>query len=151
MNQDKSIINYRQLSDMLGTAGQPTREQFAAIANAGFQVVINLAMPASTNTLHHESELVSAQGMEYHHIPVVWEAPQKEDLQKFFALMDQNHERKILVHCALNMRVSCFVYLYRVLRLVYPSVSAWQDVLAIWTPNPVWQRFVDQMLARDAV
>jgi protein tyrosine phosphatase (PTP) superfamily phosphohydrolase (DUF442 family) len=147
--QMEGVLNYLPISDRLGTAGQPTVEQFAAIRAAGYQVVINLAMPNSTNALPNESELVGAQGMAYLHIPVVWESPTAEDFERFLAVMDQNRERKVLVHCALNMRVSCFVYLYRVLRLGTPAEAAWQDVLTIWEPDGVWQRFVDDRL-RDA-
>jgi protein tyrosine phosphatase (PTP) superfamily phosphohydrolase (DUF442 family) len=139
------ITNYLAISDKLGTAGQPTAEQFAAIQAAGYEIVINLAMPDSTNALPNENELVTAEGMDYVHIPVVWESPTVEDLERFFAVMDQNQDRKVFVHCVLNMRVSCFVFLYRALRLGIPVEEAWQDVLAIWEPNEVWQRFVDEL------
>jgi len=145
----EQILNYLSISDALGTAGQPAAEQFAAIRAAGYEVVVNLAMPDSTNALPNEGELVAAQGMEYEHIPVVWESPTAEDLKRFFAVMDRNRGRKLFVHCALNMRVSCFVLLYRVLRLGVPAQVAWPDVLRIWQPNEVWQRFVDQMLEQS--
>ena len=143
------ITNYLPISDTLATAGQPAAEHFAVIRAAGYEVVVNLAMPTSTDALPNEGELVAAQGMAYVHIPVVWEAPTEEDLERFFAVMDRNRGRKVLVHCALNMRVSCFVFLYRVLRLGTLAAEAWQDVLAIWEPNEVWQRFVDDMLEKS--
>ncbi len=140
------ITNYLANSNTLGTAGQPTPEQFATIRAAGYEVVVNLAMPDSTNALPNEDELVTAEGMDYFHIPVVWESPAVEDIERFFTVMDRNHGRKIFVHCAMNMRVSCFVFLYRVLRLGVPRETAWQDVLAIWEPNEIWQRFILQYL-----
>ena len=143
------ITNYLPISGILATAGQPAAEHFAVIRAAGFKVVVNLAMPTSTDALPNEAELVTAQGMEYVHIPVVWEAPTEDDLERFLAVMDRNRGRKVLVHCALNMRVSCFVFLYRVLRLEAPAPEAWQDVLATWEPNEVWQRFVHNMLEKS--
>ena len=59
------IFNYVQLTDRVGTSGQPTPEQFQAIADAGYKAVINLAMPDSDNALPNEGNLVSAQGMDY--------------------------------------------------------------------------------------
>jgi protein tyrosine phosphatase (PTP) superfamily phosphohydrolase (DUF442 family) len=103
-------------------------------------------MPDSPNALSDEQDLVVAQGMEYVHIPVTWESPTAEDLEHFFAVMDQNHSRKVFVHCVMNMRVSCFVFLYRALRLGVSVEDAWQSVLTIWEPNDVWQRFIDDML-----
>lgn len=142
----EEIHNYRHISDTIATAGQPTAEQLAALRAAGYETVINLALPTSSNALPNEGELTTAQGMRYVHIPVVWESPTMDDLERFFAVMDENRGRKVLVHCALNMRVSCFVFLYRVLRLGVSEEVAWADVLEIWEPNEVWQRFMDEVL-----
>lgn len=144
----EELLNYLPISDTLGTAGQPTADQFIAIRAAGYEVVINLALLTSTNALPNEGALVTAQGMKYVHIPVVWESPERDDLERFFAVMDENRGRKVLVHCALNMRASCFVYLYRVLRLGVPDEVARRDVLAIWEPDDVWRQFVDEMQNR---
>lgn len=140
------ILNFLAVSDRLGTAGQPGRGQFAAIAAAGYEVVINLAMPDSTGALADEDDLVGEQGMEYVHIPVVWEAPTLADLERFLATMDRLGDRKVFVHCAMNMRVSCFVLLYRVLRLGIPLGEAWQVMQKIWQPDPVWSAFMQRCL-----
>jgi hypothetical protein len=47
----EDIINFLQLSDRLATAGQPTIELYPAIAAAGYQVVINLALTDSPNEI----------------------------------------------------------------------------------------------------
>ncbi|WP_017298819.1 protein tyrosine phosphatase family protein [Nodosilinea nodulosa] len=142
-----AIKNYLPLSPTLGTAGQPTAEQFEAVAQAGYTVVINLALSTSDNAIANEAELVKSLGMTHFHIPVVWEAPTPVDLEIFFKVMDRNRDLKTLVHCALNMRVSAFVYLYQILRLgIDPSVAE-VDLHRIWQPNPTWQAFIDQSLS----
>jgi protein tyrosine phosphatase (PTP) superfamily phosphohydrolase (DUF442 family) len=145
------ICNYLPISDAIGTAGQPTPEQFAQIRAAGYRVVINLAMPTSTNALPNEAELVAAQGMVYVHIPVVWEAPTLDDLDRFLAAMAGFEGQKLFVHCALNMRVSCFMLLYRVIRRGVPLEEAAWVQRQIWEPDEVWQRFMDRALARHGV
>jgi protein tyrosine phosphatase (PTP) superfamily phosphohydrolase (DUF442 family) len=143
------ICNFRRISETLGTAGQPLPDQFAAIRAAGYEVVVNLAMPTSTNALANEAELVAEQGMAYVHIPVVWEQPTEDDLAQFFATMEAYRGRPVFVHCALNMRVSVFVLLYRVLRLGVPLEVAQVDLLSIWDPDGVWAQFMDDALARN--
>ncbi|NJL45141.1 MAG: phosphatase [Leptolyngbyaceae cyanobacterium SM2_3_12] len=143
-----SIRNYLPISPTLATAGQPTAEQFEAIRQAGYDLVINLAVPTSENALAHEPELVEQLGMAHVHIPVLWETPTLADLAQFFAVMDANAQRQIFVHCALNMRVSAFVYLYRVLKQNVPPSVAQADLDRIWQPNPTWQAFIDQALAQ---
>ena len=147
MGTISDVLNFLPISESLGTAGQPTAEQFAAVRAAGYEVVINLARSDSTNALADEGDLVKAQGMAYVHIPVVWEAPTLDDLARFFDEMEGCQGKKVFVHCAINMRVSCFVLLYRVLRLGVPLKDAVQMVHHIWEPNAVWQAFVDRALA----
>jgi len=145
-NSLEDIRNYLKLSDRFATAGQPSPEQFATIREGDYTKIINLAMPTSTNALPNEKELVEAQGMEYIPIPVVWEQPTLADFQKFVDTINSSPNQKIFVHCALNMRVSAFMYLYR---RVYESIShevAIKDLHQLWTPNPVWQKFIDEVI-----
>jgi protein tyrosine phosphatase (PTP) superfamily phosphohydrolase (DUF442 family) len=145
------IINYLPISDHIGTAGQPTTAQFAAIRAAGYEIVLNLAMPDSSNALPKERQLVTEQGMDYVHIPVLWEHPMPRDFEQFLDAMARCRGKRIFVHCALNMRVSVFVLLYRVIWQGVPLEVARQDLLKIWQPNPVWQRFMEQSLIEHGI
>jgi len=144
----EQVLNYLCISDNIGTAGQPTEEQFADIRASGYEVVINLAMPDSTNALPNEAELVTEQSMDYVHIPVLWEDPKDDDLDRFFEVMGRYEDRKVFVHCALNWRVSCFVFLYRVIRLGVPNEIARETLLRMWEPSPTWQSFIERSLIR---
>ncbi|MEB3337396.1 MAG: protein tyrosine phosphatase family protein [Leptolyngbyaceae bacterium] len=141
------IRSFLALSDSVATAGQPTEEQFASLRAAGYEIVINLALPTSTHALPNEQAVVESQGMQYVHIPVLWETPTLEDLDRFFSVMAASNGKRILVHCALNMRVSAFMYLYRLLCEGVSEVEAKQDLNQIWVPNDDWQRFIDQAIA----
>jgi len=140
------IINFLQINPNLGTAGQPRRDQFTEIKEAGYEVVINLALNSSTDAILDEHALVTGLGMGYIHIPVIWEEPTARDLERFFEAMIQNQTRKVFVHCAMNMRVSAFIFLYRVLHLGVPVEIARQAMLPIWKPNHTWQTFIEGRL-----
>ena len=142
------ITNYVRLSEQVGTAGQPTREQLAAVARAGYQVVVNLATLDSEEALADEKDVVEALGLEYVHIPVVWERPTRADLDRFFQTMDGCRDKKVFVHCIANARVSAFMALYRVLRLGWPLEKALADVHRLWVPNEPWQGFMDDMMRK---
>jgi protein tyrosine phosphatase (PTP) superfamily phosphohydrolase (DUF442 family) len=138
----EQLTNYYPISPLILTAGQPTAEQIALVAAAGCQVLINLARPASPKALPDEAARAAAHGMEYVAIPVVWEEPTLDDLTRFFTVMEANQARKVFVHCVVNYRVSCFVYLYRVLRLgVDPDEAIW-DLRAVWEPDETWSAFI---------
>lgn len=143
------IFNFVPVSDHLGTAGQPTAEQVSALKDAGYEVVINLATGATPRDLPNEANLLQQHGIEYIHIPVIWEEPSADNLSQFFAAMDANQDKKCFVHCIANMRVSAFVYLYRVLKQGVPEAEARTTMNQLWEPNKVWQGFIDSTLAAN--
>ena len=145
-NNIEDIYNYLKISDSIATSGQPTQEQFSAIQQAGYQLVVNLALPESTNALPNEKQIVEAEGMEYVHIPVVWEKPTIENVNEFFSVMEANADKKVLVHCAANMRVSAFMYLYRRLHESISEEEAKKHLHKIWVPNENWQKFMNQVI-----
>ncbi len=142
----EDIYNFLKLSDSIATSGQPTTEQFSAIKDSGYQIVINLALPTSSNALPDEKQIVEAQDMQYIHIPVVWETPKIEDFTQFAAIMEANTDKKVFVHCAANMRVSAFMYLYRRLHENMSDSEAKKDLHQIWNPNENWQNFMQQVI-----
>ncbi|MEW6306578.1 MAG: protein tyrosine phosphatase family protein [Verrucomicrobiota bacterium] len=146
MKELESIRDFLLLNDRLGTSGMPSAEQFSAISRAGFDTVINLALPTSDYALPNEGELVTAQGMTYIHIPVKFEAPQPADLEKFSRVMQACASQKVFVHCAANKRVSAFIFLHRVLREGADRGQAERDMLRIWNPDPIWRKFIDAQL-----
>jgi uncharacterized protein (TIGR01244 family) len=141
-----AIYQFLKLSEQVATSGQPTATQFSAIQAAGYQIVINLAPLQSPNALPNEQEIVEALGMEYIHIPVLWDDPTPEKFQQFVEAMAAASNRPTFVHCAANKRVSAFVYLYRRLYQQISDEAAQPDLHQVWIPNETWQRFMDQML-----
>jgi protein tyrosine phosphatase (PTP) superfamily phosphohydrolase (DUF442 family) len=139
----QDIKNLVVVSDLLATAGQPTEEQLRALAGEGYQVVINLGLMDPRYCLADEAALARACGLQYHHIPVEFSAPRHTQLAQFFALMDENAERKVLVHCAANYRVTGFVALYGIARWGWTRERADAFITQVWTPDPTWRAFID--------
>src|SRR3989304_3810119 len=110
------MYNVLQLSDSLFTGGMPKADQLTDAAKQGVKVVINLAPHDVPHALPDEAELVNSLGMQYINIPVNWNTPTKEGLDKFMDAMDEHKDLKILVHCEANFRASAFVSMYRILR-----------------------------------
>jgi protein tyrosine phosphatase (PTP) superfamily phosphohydrolase (DUF442 family) len=140
------IYGYRALSDTLGTAGQPTEGQFQAVREAGYEAVVNLALPTSDNALAHEGSVVTGLGMAYVHIPVDFTAPTAHDFRTFCGVMEALAGRRVFVHCAANKRVSAFVFLYRVLHQQVSPAEAARDLHAVWQPDEVWSRFIQSQV-----
>lgn len=143
----QNITNYLEIKPWLGTAGMPTLEQLKIIADRGYQSIINLALDQSPGAIVDEGFHVSQLGMKFFHIPVIWEQPKVSQFTSFSSLLKQLDGEKIFVHCVLNMRVSVFVYLYRVLQIKEPPQEVQKDMLKIWEPDLVWQAFIDEVIS----
>ena len=114
-------VNYVAATERLHTAGQPDAATLATLAEQGFELVVNLAPPSSQGAVPDEGKLVAEDGPTYVNIPVSWQQPTYEDFELFSAVMNGARDRKVLVHCQLNMRASAFTFLYRV---VHEGVAA---------------------------
>jgi protein tyrosine phosphatase (PTP) superfamily phosphohydrolase (DUF442 family) len=134
------------IAPQLATSGQPTAAQFAAIKASGYGLVINLAMPTSSNWLPEEPDVLAQLGLDYLHIPVLWENPILNDFAQICDAIAANQERKIWIHCAKNMRVSAMMYLYQRLEVKLAHDVAWRYVEQVWQPNPVWRDFIEATL-----
>ena len=143
------VYNFRQAAPDLATSGQPTEEQLGAIAAAGYNVVVNLALHNDPRySLRDEATSVRALGLDYVHIPVQFGAPTEGDLVAFFEAMDRNAGRRVWIHCAANMRVTAFVGLYRVLRRRWTEQDAFSLMDTVWKPDQVWSAFIKSQMAK---
>lgn len=150
MNPLESIRHYMQISPRVATAGQPELEQLEAVADAGYAVVINLALPTSDYALEDEAAWVAQLGMEYIHIPVMFDAPSEQDFIRFVNAMNLHRHQMCFVHCALNKRVSVFLALYQMITGELSGDEAWLQIKCIWEPDAIWQQFINDMLAKFA-
>ena len=141
-SQLEAIYNYLPISTQLATSGQPTTNQFSAIQSAGYSIIINLAPANVENALPNEAAVVASLGMDYINIPVDFSNPSQQDFEKFVSLLQRHSHQKIWVHCAANMRVSCFIFKYRTAILGTNPNHAQADLRKIWQPNAVWKRFI---------
>ncbi|MCW6036890.1 protein tyrosine phosphatase family protein [Spirulina subsalsa FACHB-351] len=143
-----TIPHYLAISPTLATSGQPRAEHFTWIQQAGYKTVINLAPVDSGYSLINEADLVTEQGMDYVYIPVIWENPTLENFATFVQAIEARKEQKKWVHCAMNMRVSAFIYLYNCLYNKMSEAEAKIKLETIWTPNKVWQNYINNVFQK---
>ncbi len=135
------------IDDLLCTSAQPTAEQLSGLAGTGVKHVINLALPSSDNAVSDEGARLTAQGISYVQLPVVWENPRPEQFTLFAQILWAMRDDAVLVHCACNMRASAFVFLYRVLHESVPLHEAAAVMHAVWKPEGLWRDFITAQLA----
>ena len=138
-------LNFYQITEEVGTAGQPTVEQFKQIAEQGYSSVVNLAMHDSENAVPEEGSIVSSLGMSYFHIPVPFDNPTVDHVKKFIRVMDALDGERVFVHCAVNARVSAFMYKYLTLRKLQSEAASTSPLLKQWLPqmDDAWKSIIN--------
>jgi protein tyrosine phosphatase (PTP) superfamily phosphohydrolase (DUF442 family) len=136
------ILNYIKINELISTSGQPTPEQFKQIAQEGFDVVINLALHNASNAIENEDIVVTDLNMAYFHIPVNFENPKASDLKLFVNTLQALGANKVWVHCALNYRVSAFMYVYHKYVLKTPFDDIDLSMFEQWGPDSKWQELI---------
>lgn len=116
------LLNASQPEAGLAASGQPTAEQLASLARAGFKTLIDLR-PVAEPRGFDEPAAAAAAGLRYLNVPVTLASLDPPTLDRFFAAL-RGAERPLLVHCATGNRVGALYYAWLVLeRGVEPSVA----------------------------
>lgn len=134
-------------------SGQPTPAALRRLGALGFDAVMYLAPFSVGDAVREEPELLRAQGIEFAHVPMVWDAPTLAQVDQVLDTLKrwQGVKRQVLVHCQVNLRASSLVFLYRVLIGHEEPGRAWADVTRIWSPNKTWNGLIRAALQRAGI
>ncbi len=140
-----NILAFQCVHENLATSGQPSSDELALIAQAAFKVVINLALTDASNVLVGEDRRVLELGMDYINLPMLFDRPSYMQALRVLDTLKSLHHQKVWLHCALNMRVSSLMYIFRVHHLMMDEVDAKVFLDQIWTPNVEWSDIIQQL------
>lgn len=136
--------NFRRVDDRVTTSGIVTPAQLTALAQQGYQALIDLLPDGHPEGVVGEREIVEGQGVQYHRIPVDFAHPTVADFERFTAVMDELADLRIHIHCAANYRVSAFYALYAERVGWWTTAAADQFVAGVWNPaeHAGWPEFI---------
>jgi len=143
--------NVVAISPRLVTSGQPSAKALAGLAAQGFGAVIYLAPPTVPDAIAGEAEIVRQQGLEFINIPIRFGNPTEADFQSFVATMGRLRDRKVLVHCQVNMRASSMTFLYRAIVLHEKPELAYESVTRVWSPEGPWKDLLVSQLRKAGI
>jgi len=109
------IRNFLQVNPQFCTGGQPRLEHFAKLKADGVKAVLNLRQP-SEHRAEEEQAAVSAAGLKYFNIPVVYASPTDAQVDEFLKLTDDPANRPMFIHCTAAIRVGAFWMIRRAVR-----------------------------------
>ena len=139
------------ISAKLVTSGQPSVDALSKLSAQGFGAVIYLAPPTVSDAVPDEAEIVRKQGLEFVNISIQFGKPTQADFESFVTAMNRLSERKVLVHCQVNMRASSMVFLYRVIVGREQPEQAYEAVAKVWSPEGPWRNLLVTQLRKAGV
>jgi protein tyrosine phosphatase (PTP) superfamily phosphohydrolase (DUF442 family) len=128
MDNLEGILNYRKNSENFSTSGQPTESELYLIQKAGFEIIINVRPESEMFYEFDEKRVVENLEMQYFQIPMTFDTLNKNILIDFFNQMEMQKDKKLLVHCHHNIRVSVLLAFYRILKLGWKKEDAYKDL-----------------------
>jgi protein tyrosine phosphatase (PTP) superfamily phosphohydrolase (DUF442 family) len=143
--------NLVPITPKLVTSGQPSAEALAGLGQQGFQAVVYLAPLTLPDAVKDEPEILARQHIEFVNIPIAFGKPTAQDFEQVAATLDRWKDRKVLVHCEVNMRASSMVFLYRTLRLKEKPEVAYEAVEKVWSPRGVWRELIVTQLKSKGI
>lgn len=142
MTTTADILNFRTISPLITTSGQPSEEQFAHLKSLGVTHVINLGPHDNKGALDDESATLADLGLGYTYIPVDFDAPTQSDFTEFVAALQAHSADRLHVHCIYNARVSAFFYRHAKTSGALDADAAFTQMDGIWRPGGVWATFI---------
>ncbi|PKG56889.1 MULTISPECIES: protein tyrosine phosphatase family protein [unclassified Shewanella] len=151
--QDLKAVQFNQGSII--TSGLPTKAEFPILQQSGVELVINLIPKGNASGHDDEASLVTSAGMQYQQIDVDWKQPTVANVEQFFAIMDANKGKNILIHCAANYRASAFYYLYELklgkadsIDFKQQTMQPWGDLSKSLVQYPQWDALIETVKAK---
>lgn len=139
------------ISPRLVTSGQPTPKALASLALQGFGADIYLAPPTVSDAVRDEAGIVKRQGVAYVNIPIKFNHPTEADFAAFSSAMRRFSDRKVLVHCQINLRASSMVFLYRTIVGGEDPDRACEAVTRVWVPEGPWKVLITRLLRENHI
>jgi protein tyrosine phosphatase (PTP) superfamily phosphohydrolase (DUF442 family) len=133
------------------TSGQPTAKALASLGKQGFDAVIFLVPDGISSNVTDEAAILKNQGIPYIHIPIPFGQPNATHYTAFASAMSGLTNKKVLVHCEINLRASSMVFLYRTIALKEDPQRAFESVAKVWSPRGAWKPFIQEMLSKSAI
>jgi protein tyrosine phosphatase (PTP) superfamily phosphohydrolase (DUF442 family) len=117
------------------TAGQPLERHFTVLRKAGYHTVVDLRAPEEPRGFD-EVRAAKASGLRYISIPVTHESLGATQFTAFRKVMNDSHQRPVLVHCASANRVGAVMIPWLVLDRGMGLDEAVRDAKAIGLRSP---------------
>lgn len=117
-----NIVNYTRVAPNVGLAGRLTAAGVEEAHELGFSLVIDLRQP-DEDGVDTQKEIVRRIGLRYENIPLASDETAWRQVDRVIALLDDDANFPVLIHCGSANRAGALWALYRARQGVQPIVA----------------------------
>ncbi len=108
----QSILNYVEVSPLIGTGGQPDQSGMKQLADKGYRAIVNVRTSGEEFDQAGEEKQALELGLRYYMVPLGPRKLQDEQALAFNTLLSSLKEQKVFVHCRTGSRVVALMMIY---------------------------------------
>lgn len=144
---DSPIFRFLKVDENLATAAQPAAEDMRWLRAQGFEAVVNLSTPTARNFVPEEARHAMEAGLDYVHAPVDCGRLAPAHYELLAGALHAFRGRKVLVHCAGNVKSSALVQLWRMKERGEDRDRLTAELRALDWHEPKWFDYLARMAA----
>jgi protein tyrosine/serine phosphatase len=119
------VKNFAEVTPFLYRGAQPSREGYRTLAEMGVDIIVDARLSGADA----ERQAVTNNGMRYVSIPWHCMFPQDKAIAQFLALLRENPNKKVFVHCRYgDDRTGMMVAAYRMAVEKWTADDAWKEM-----------------------
>lgn len=118
---------FREITDELAIAGQPTFDELQQLAEAGYRSMVNLRSPDEIGFVDDEQQKTEFLGLRYVNIPIQIKTFSLDDVSQVIQQLMQL-PKPILIHCDNGIRASTIVLVHLAIKQGTRAEDAFQKV-----------------------
>ena len=107
----EKVYNYHRHTPYVATSGKLAPGAMGELRSLGFKTVVDMRTAAEGTA--EEAELAKAAGLAYHNLPVGKGWPEAETFSQFKALVENEDNYPMLIHCGSANRVGMVWAMYK--------------------------------------
>jgi len=142
------ILNYVDVSPLLGTGGQPDQSGIKQLADKGYEAIINTRTTGEDFDQAGEERQALELGLRYYAVPVGPQQLQDGQALAFNTLLSSLKGQKVFVHCRTGSRVVGLMMIYYALQEGMPIDQAEQEARKTGELHPPVAELAKQVIGR---
>ena len=141
-----TVEEYREAYRPYGVSPAEVGVDYTTAVWPAAQALLFIALIAYVLT-----DLLPTRLLAYVNIPIRFDNPTEKDFQSLVEVLSRFSDRKVLVHCQVNMRASSLVFLHRVIVGKEPPEQAYEAVTRVWSPQGPWRALLVTLLRKHQI